>query len=99
MLHRVLMIALTLALATPVSLGQFHAVEPIHEAARTGDLAGLRALIDAGMPVDRRARGSGPGTWDDTTPLTWAALLGNAECVAFLLDAGADVNGAECVPA
>jgi hypothetical protein len=56
-----------------------------------GQFAGLgrtdvvRALLDAGMPVDTRG-------WSNFTPLDQAAMHGRAQTVQLLLDRGADVD-------
>lgn len=58
-------------------------VSPLHEAARKGDLAAARALLDAGADLSAR---------DDhlqSTPLAWAAKFGQLEMVTFLLGRGA----------
>lgn len=64
--------------------------EPIHEAARTGDLAAIAALIDAGTPVDQ------PSTVDTSVPgvtaLFVAAKWGKMDAAEMLMDAGADPN-------
>jgi outer membrane protein assembly factor BamB len=59
--------------------------EALREAAHRGDVAGVRALLDAGTPVDAPAR-------HGQTALMYAAEAGKAEVVRLLLDRGADVN-------
>lgn len=66
---------------------------PIHIAAARGDVARLKQELAEGVPVDLRVvNQGGSGSWRDTTPLMWAAMMGNAECVKLLLEAGADVK-------
>ena len=59
--------------------------DPIHDAARDGDLAGVQAELDKDVDVD---------TKDDngSTPLHKAALGGHKEIVELLITNGADVN-------
>jgi len=59
--------------------------DPIHDAARNGDLAGVQAELDKG--VDVNAKGE-----LDMTPLHEAALNGHKEVVELLIAKGADVN-------
>lgn len=54
-------------------------------AVRKGDLEGVRALLDAGVPVDAKFR-------YDRTALSFAADRGQAEITRLLLERGADVN-------
>jgi len=54
-------------------------------AAREGDLATIRTLLDRGVKVDARDE-------HDDTALTWAANNGHLEVVKALIKAGADVN-------
>ncbi len=58
------------------------------DAAARQDLAGLRALLDAGADVDARRA-------DGATALLWAAHWDDHEAVRLLLAAGADVNAAD----
>lgn len=60
----------------------------LSHAIRTGDLASVKEAIDAGANVNAR----GP---DGLTPLMIASALGQAQAVALLLTAGADVLAAE----
>jgi ankyrin repeat protein len=58
-------------------------ITPLHEAARTGDLAKAKALLDAGADLTAR---------DEhlrSTPLAWAAKFGQREMVTLLLERGA----------
>ena len=59
---------------------------PIHDAAKTGDLAGVQAELDKG--VDVNAKGEKYGM----TPLHWVALKGHIEVAELLIANGADVN-------
>ena len=54
-------------------------------AARRGDVAAAKALLDKGANVDAKAR-------YDVTPLMTAALRGNLELVRLLVERGANVN-------
>src|SRR5262245_6769549 len=55
------------------------------EAARKGDAAGVRKLLDEGVDVNTRFR-------YDRTALSYACDRGHLEVVKLLLDRGADVN-------
>lgn len=55
-------------------------------AARTGNLATLRALIGAGADVNAREERTG------TTAAIWAAVANRGEAVRLLAEAGADLN-------
>ena len=61
--------------------------DPIHYAARNGDLAGVQAELDKGVDVDEDD-GSSPAM----TPLHWAARVGHKEVAELLIATGADVN-------
>jgi ankyrin repeat protein len=67
-------------------IGQY---TPLHIAARTGNAAVVKALLDARAPVDARTAPSG------ATALHLAATAGNVDVIAALLDAKADVNALE----
>lgn len=74
----------------PLSAGSGGAcpVAELHEAARSGNVAQLQALLDAGCPVDIAAR-------HDVTALRLAADRGHRDAVVLLLDRGADPNRIE----
>uniref|UniRef100_A0A8C3QLR7 Ankyrin repeat and SOCS box containing 13 n=1 Tax=Cyanoderma ruficeps TaxID=181631 RepID=A0A8C3QLR7_9PASS len=77
------LILLTNSLMFPPSFPAFWADRtPVHEAARRGELAQLRQLIESGACVNAV-------TYDSITPLHEASLRGQAQCVQLLLDAGA----------
>jgi ankyrin repeat protein len=61
----------------------------LHLAARQGETEAVRALLDAGVPIDQKAVG------DNSTPLLVAAINGHFDLAKFLLDAGADPNAAQ----
>lgn len=56
---------------------------PIHDAARRGDLAGIRQLVETGAEVNARRL-------DGVTPLHWAAQEGHQDVVRYLLSQGGD---------
>ena len=66
-----------------VSARRAEAVRPVQEAAATGDIAALQALIDEGVPIDR----IGP---EGGTPLITAVREGQLGAVTMLLNAGAE---------
>ena len=61
--------------------------DPIHDAARNGDLAGVQAELDKGVDVDES-----DDSWPGMTPLHYAADEGHTEVVELLIANGADVN-------
>jgi ankyrin repeat protein len=75
-------LALLVAFAAPSAAGT---PDDLLEAVRKGDLAGVRAALDAGVPVDTLFR-------YDRTALSFAAGRDNVEIVRLLLDRGADAN-------
>jgi len=72
-----ILISLTGCWATPAT--------PLTIAAAEGDLSGLRALLDRGVPPDEMGR-------DGISPLMWAARRGQVGAMARLLDAGAAID-------
>ena len=59
--------------------------EAFWEAARTGDLAVIKQLVDAGTPVDAPTKYG-------ATALIYACDKGHLDVVTYLLDRGADIN-------
>ena len=59
------------------------------EAAKTGDLARLKELLDEGHAIDERQ--------DGATPMYWAQYYLQPEAMEFLLERGADPNAKELV--
>ena len=59
--------------------------DPIHDAAKNGNLAGVQAQLDAGADVNAKDK-------NEWTPLHNAATQGHKEIVELLLAKGADVN-------
>ena len=74
----------------PASPPVVPAATRIMEALRRGDIAAFHAALQAGGSTAAKAVG-GAGGW---TPLTYAALYGDADAVRRVLAAGADVNAA-----
>jgi ankyrin repeat protein len=62
--------------------------DALSEAARKGDAAAVRKLLDDGVDVNTKFR-------YDRTALSFAADRGHVEVVQLLLDRGADVNAAD----
>ena len=81
MKHTLLTLTITSLLATTAF------ADPIHDAAKTGDLAGVQAELDKGVDEDDSSWGS----WGET-PLQLAARYSHNEIVELLIDNGADVN-------
>jgi hypothetical protein len=75
-------LALLLGLAAPAAAAT---PDDLLEAVRKGDLAAVRAALDAGVPVDAPFR-------YDRTALSFAAGRDNPEIVKLLLERGADPN-------
>ena len=67
------------------ALSGFAIAEPIHEAAKEGDLAKVKSLIAEGSDVNVK-------TGTGTTPLHFAADRGHKEVVELFVSKGADVN-------
>jgi ankyrin repeat protein len=59
--------------------------DPIHDAAKSGDLDQVQLLIVQGVDVNEKAT-------RDETPLIIASLAGNGEIVNYLLQRGANIN-------
>ena len=59
--------------------------DPIHDAAKNGDLAGVQAELDKGVDVNAK-------NVDGETPLHWTASAGHKEIAELLIANGADVN-------
>jgi hypothetical protein len=59
------------------------------EAAKTGDMARLKELLDEGHAIDERQ--------DGATPMYWAQYYLQSEAMEFLLQHGADPNAKELV--
>ena len=73
--------------------------DPIHDAARNGNLAGVQAELDKGVDVNAKDTfffmDSGDGfiiPYYERTPLHEAAIEGHREIVELLIAKGADVN-------
>jgi len=73
--------------------------DPIHDAARNGNLAGVQAELDKGVDVNAKDTfffmDSGDGfiiPYYERTPLHEAAMEGHKEIVELLITKGADVN-------
>jgi ankyrin repeat protein len=62
---------------------------PLNEAVKSGDVAGVRALLD-----QREAAGPNVASADGTTPLHWAVHLDNDAVAETLISAGAEINAA-----
>src|SRR6201999_2205937 len=58
---------------------------PLMAAARTGNVAAIKVLVDHGADVNARE------TLRGTTPLMWAADEGHAAAIQFLIDHKADI--------
>ena len=59
--------------------------DPIHDATKAGDLAGVQAELDKGVDVNKKDKA-------EMTPLHPAAANGHKEIAELLIAAGADVN-------
>ena len=77
----VLAVLLALVQATPAA----SKADALSEAARKGDAAAVKKLLDEGVPVDTKFR-------YDRTALSFAADRGHVEVVKLLLARGADIN-------
>ena len=79
MKHTILTLTIALLLATTAF------ADPIHDAAKRGDLAGVQAELDKGANVNAKNQ-------NGATPLHRAAWFGHKEIVELLIAKGADVN-------
>jgi ankyrin repeat protein len=70
---------------TVFALGGAALGDKIHQAAKSGDLAAVKQLLNDGADVNEKDQNG----W---TPLHWAAWKGNNEIVVLLLSKGADAN-------
>jgi uncharacterized protein len=61
----------------------------LHLAARQGEAEAVKALLDAGTPIDQKSLG------DNSTPLLVATINGNFDLAKYLLDRGANPNAAQ----
>ena len=59
--------------------------DPIHDATKAGDIAGVQAELDKGVDVNKKDKA-------EMTPLHPAAANGHKEIAELLIDNGADVN-------
>ncbi len=57
---------------------------PLHDAAKTGDLAAIAAALDSGADIEEQEKG--------TTPLFLAVRSGQRQAAELLIERGADVN-------
>jgi len=80
---RIFVLALSAMGMTAISAAE----TPLHRAARVGDVAKIRSLIEDGVDVNVK-------TSYGETPLFEAAEAGHREAVELLLASGADVNAA-----
>jgi cytohesin len=78
-------LALVAACHTQRPGGEALGLEPLHEAARSGDLDRARALLDSGADVETRDA-------YERTALHWAAIRGEVEIAELLLDRGAVID-------
>ena len=81
---------LTLAVTSLLTTTAF--ADPIHTAAKNGDLAGVQAELDKGVDVNKWYEDPfllGDSKW---TPLLFAAVYGHKEVVKLLIAEGANVN-------
>ena len=74
---------LTLAVTSLLATTAF--ADPIHDATKAGDLAGVQAELDKGVDVNKKDKA-------EMTPLHPAAANGHKEIAELLIAAGADVN-------
>ena len=81
------MIRTLLSLAVTSLLVTTSFADPIHDAAKKGNLAGVQAELDKG--VDVNASGNGQ------SPLHLAAIMGHVEVAELLIARGADLEGTD----
>jgi len=74
---------LTLAVTSLLTTTAF--ADPIHDAAKNGDLAGVQAELDKGVDVNAKDE-------NERTPLHYAAGGGHKEIAELLISKGADVS-------
>ena len=70
-------------------VGFWGGLAPMHLAARQGEIASVKALLDAGADVNQRGAG------DPVTPMLIATMNGHFDLAKYLLDHGADPNLAQ----
>ena len=70
------------------SLSGFGVAEPLHDAAKEGDLEKAKSLIAEGSDVNVK-------TGTGTTPLHYAADRGHRDVVELLISKGANVNAVD----
>ena len=73
----------TIAVTSLVASTSF--ADPIHDATKAGDIAGVQAELDKGVDVNKKDKA-------EMTPLHPAAANGHKEIAELLIAAGADVN-------
>ena len=73
----------TIAVTSLVASTSF--ADPIHDATKAGDIAGVQAELDKGVDVNKKDKA-------EMTPLHPAAANGHKEIAELLIDNGADVN-------
>ena len=83
-----LVLILSCALAAPVLMAADNTAVELFDAARDGDLATVKRLIDEGLDVDTKTKYG-------ATALAYAVDKGHIEIVRFLIDKGADVNSTD----
>ncbi len=81
-----ILLLLSAAFASPAALAQTETGSEIHQAARRGDLARVKALVETDHGLLEAKTGAGK------TPLHFAAEGGRTEVVLYLLDKGAEIN-------
>ena len=85
--HRTIVASVSVVLFTASLLAQAPGdkADALSEAARKGDAAAVKKLLDEGVNVDTKFR-------YNRTALSFAADRGHADVVKLLLDRGADIN-------